>query len=242
MSAIEARTFKQAFDDARSAMFLNDTGASAGGVPDVYTDTRLLPTGAFVHAEIQDEWAKRGIPILETVRNDLTYTAGQETIPIPNTISDTFQAPLELWEKDPNNANLWLQMRRVDRIPPPLQTQLPFLGIWEWRDGSIIVLPCSSNRTIWCRYRIQVGYPTNAPTDTMGSEGFYWALVAGVAYYAAVGTERDIIRNNAGPIYRKRTLDAIQIASRDRQVINYRQQSTRNMDRPLWRGPTSSTP
>lgn len=222
-------------------MFLNDTGQSNAGVPDVYTNSFLLPVGAFVHAEIQDEWAKRGLPILETVKTDMVYTAGDDNIPIPMGIADTFQAPLELWEEDPAANNVWFPMTRISRIPPPLETQLPFLGIWEWRDGQIIVLPCSANRRIWCRYRIQVAYPTDPTSDTMGSEGFYWAFVAGVAFYAAVGTERDIVRANAGPVYRKRTLDAIQIASRDRQVISFRQQSTRNLDHPIWNSPTSNS-
>lgn len=220
MSAISQRSFAQAFQDARG-VFLNDPPAGT------YTNTRLLPIGAYVHAEIQDEFSKRGIPILETVSSALTYTAGDESIPIPGGISDTFQAPLELWEQDTADSSPWIPMVRVPQIPPPYPSNLSFLGIWEWRNGTIITLPCSMDRNVWCRYRVQGAYPTKPDTDLMGSEGFYWALVAGVAYYAAGETEpvRPAVRDQANAAYRKRTMDALQIASRDRQSLSFRQQS-----------------
>ncbi len=218
MSDIAKRTFAQSMNDSRG-VFLNDLAAGT------YTNTRLLPIAAFVHAEIQDEFAKRGIPILETTDGTFAYTALATSITVPAGIAPTFQAPLELWEQDPVASNLWMPMTRVARIPPPLPTNLPFLGIWEWANGVIVVLPCSVNRNIFCRYRIQGAYPTKPDVDLLGSEGFYWALVAGTAFYAAGETDRPSVVKMADSSYRKRTMDAIQIASRDRQALSFRQGS-----------------
>ena len=218
MSSLETKTFTDAFNIARP--LLNDAAGND------YTDSKLLPFGILVQGEIQDEFSKHGIPVLETVDPNLTYVAGAETIAIPTGDVSTFQAPIELWEQDPSTTGPWIPMTRVARIPPPFPTNLPYLGIWEWRDGTIVTMPCSMNRNIWCRWRIQLALPSDS-TGPMVGEGFFWAVVWGTAYYAAQSTNRFPNSDRLQGAYRKRMLDVIQIASRDRQSISFRQQSAR---------------
>lgn len=215
MSSIALRTFTDVFGDARS--FLNDVAAS------VYTNTVLLPFGAMAHGEIQDEFAKNGIPILETVSTAFSYVAGDQDIDIPVSVTD-LQAPLEIWEQDTSNG-LWEPMGRVLALPAPTDNPVGFLGIWEWRNGSIRVMECSSNRNILVRYRRQLAYP--AVGSATGGEGFYWPLVLGTAYMAAEHNKRPERAKELAPKYYKRLRDAIEIAVRDLQRVSFRQGTSR---------------
>lgn len=213
MSTFTARTFTMAFNDARAIGLLNDAGQ------DVYTDAVLLPHGAAVFQEIQEEFAANGIPFIETSTESLTYTAAATTIVVPAGVTD-LSAPLEIWEKGSTDEQ-WVPMKRVMDLRPPLQTSRTVLGQWEWRNGTIVVLACSANRDIWCRYRRQLAYPTAA--STMGLDGIYTALVAGTALRA--GTNRPDVQAAAAQQYATALNRSIHIASRDRQGITYQQRS-----------------
>lgn len=212
MSTIAARLFSDAFDDARAE--LNDQAAQD------YTNAVLLPHGASIHAEIQDAFAAVGVPLAETTTTALTYAANSETIVVPVGVTD-LQAPLEIWEKGADDS-LWIQMERVTDLRPPFESPASVLGCWEWRNGTIVVLPCSETRDIFCRYRRQLAYPTAA--TAMGFDGFYFPLVLGTAARAALRTGRTDISTVLGPLFYKRLADVVQIASRDRQGISFRQQ------------------
>ena len=215
MSSITARTFSQAFADARAIGLLNEATAS------VYTDAVLLPHGAYVHNEIQEEFASNGIPLAETVTESLTYAANAETIVIPAGVTD-LSAPLEIWEKGTSDS-LWVQMERVGNLRAPLVSSRARIYQWEWRNGTIAVLACQTARDIFCRYRRQLEYP--AADDPMDFDGIYFALGAGTAFYAA--TSRPDVQAKAGAMYAKRLATAIHIASRDMQSVTYRQSSWR---------------
>lgn len=220
MSGLGNRTINQALTDARAIHFLNDSDNSTTGI---YNDATLLPVAAFVLGEIQDEFAKYSIPVKEKIDpTSFQYTAQALSIPIPGAITD-FRHPIELWEK-PVDSQFWIPMRRVTSLPAPPPTAQQFLRLWEYSEDTIKVNKASANRDILVRYRRQTAYPA-AGTETPGTEDFYWALVAGVAYYASQGTERDNQADRFNGIYRKRTLDAIRIASRDMQAIEVRQES-----------------
>lgn len=222
MSTFTARTFTNAFADARAIGLLNEATAN------VYTDAILLPHGAYVHNEIQEEFAAHGLPLAETVTESLTYAANAETIVIPVGVTD-LSAPLEIWEKSQGDE-VWMPMQRVSFLRAPLDSGRDRLYEWEWRNGTIAVLACESARDIFCRYRRQLAYP--AAGSTMDFDGIYFALVAGVAHYAA--TARPNVQAIAALMYRKRLDRAVHIASRDRQGIVYQQRGWRNRGR---RGP-----
>lgn len=225
MSSLASRTLQQAMNDARSVAFLNDSNA------DVYTDTALLPVAAFVMGEIQDKFAEHDVPSKETITSSLTYVANATSITTSG-VTD-FRLPLELWEQ-PTSGGLWFPMVRMDNLPAPLESPLDFLGMWEWSNETLRVPACSENRSIYCRYRRQVPYPTAVGTDTTTSDSYYWAVVAGIAFYAAGGTERTERERSLSAIYTNRLLTAIRVESKDRQVISTRQQSAREQySRPI---------
>ena len=114
MSTLAGRSFTQAFDDARAKGLLNDAAK------DVYTDAVLLPHGAFVHNEIQEEFAASGIPMAETTSTALTYAANAATIVVPGAVTD-LGAPLEIWEKSQDDS-LWVLMKQVADLRAPLDT------------------------------------------------------------------------------------------------------------------------
>lgn len=211
------RTFTQVFNDSRAVHMLNDVAAN------VYTDNVLLPVGAFVMGEIQDEFAKNDIPSKETT-GDVVYTTPDDTIDL--TTLDDFQLPLELWERG-TDGGLWIPMDRVNILSPATPTLPQFLGNWEWSDETLKVVPASDDRQVKIRYRRQIPYETDASVDTATSVAYYWALVAGTAYYAMAGTERNDRATQLYPTYTKRLKDAIQVASKDRQTISTRQISGR---------------
>lgn len=218
MSTIATRTLTQAMDDARAIHMLNDAAEA------VYTDSVLLPVAAFVIGEIQDKFAEHDVPSKESITSALSYVALATSIVLTG-VTD-FQAPLELWER-PTSGGEWFPMTRVDNLPAPLESPLDLLGQWEWSNDTLRVNPCSENRSLYCRYRRQLPYPTDVGTDTTGGEGYYWAVVAGIAFYALGGTERTERERTVGAIYTNRLLTAIRIASQDRQVISVRQESSR---------------
>lgn len=227
MSGLANRTINQALADSRAIHFLNDSDA------EVYTNAELLPVAAFVLGEMRDEFAKFSLPVVETVSTAFSYTANATTIPVPGSVTD-FRHPIELWEKD-TSSNVWIPMRRVDALPAPRSAAVAVLGVWEWSEDTLKVLACSANRDILVRYRRELAYPADGDPTTPGHEDFYWGLVAGVAYYAAQGTDRDNKADRFNGIYRKRVMDSIVIASQDLQVLNYRQRSANPNDRD--RGP-----
>ncbi len=208
MSGIATRTFTQAFNDARG--LLNDV------VGDVYTDGVLLPFGALAEGEIQDEFGKEGIPVLEAIAQNFAYLANAATVPITGGLTATFNAPIELWQQ-PVGGGVWSPVLRGEVIPnPPVFPTT--LTSWEWAGGAILVTPCSMNVTVFCRYRIQLAYP--AAGDASGGEGFYWPLVYGTAFLAGLATARPQVSvQNLGGEYRKRTADAIAVAKRDRRMV-----------------------
>ncbi len=227
MSGLANRTINQALADSRTIAFLNDSDNSATGI---YNDAALLPLAAFVAGEIEDEFAKYSIPVKEKIDpTSFSYTAEATTIAIPGAITD-FRHPIELWEK-PTSSTLWIPMRRVDVLEAPPPASRNFIGDWEWSEDTIKVNKCNTNRDVLVRYRRQLTYPTDGSTDTPGGEDYYWSMVAGVAFYAAQGTERDKVAERSNGIYRKRMFDAILVTSRDMQSIEVRQQSVNSRQR-----------
>lgn len=234
MSGLANRTINQALSDARSIAFLNDTGNAS---TDVYRDANLLPAAAFVIGEIEDEFLKYDLQPRERVnKTNFSYVANATSITIPGSITD-FRHPIELWEADSGTEN-WVLMNREGRLSAPPATAPQFLSEWEWSEDTIKVNPCSRARAIFIRYRRQLTYPAEGDPTTPGAEDYYWALVAGVAYYAGGGTNRtDLNLQRLEGIYRKRTMDAILVADRDKQVIPVRQQSANPARYPVggWR-------
>ena len=217
MSSLQLRTLTQVFDDSRAIHLLNDAAKA------VYTDSVLLPVAAFVYGEIQDQFAIHDLPNKEQLTSSLSYVANATSITTSG-VPD-FGLPLELWEQ-PTSGGEWFPMTRVDDLPAPLSQPPDFLGIWEWSNDTLRVPACTANRSIYCRYRRVLAYPASA-AETVGSEGYYWALVSGVAFYALGGTERTERERVVGAIYQSRLRATIQAASKDRQVISTRQQSSR---------------
>ena len=222
MSSITARTFTQVFNDARAIGLLNDSSSAR------YPDSVLLPHAADVLFELQDEFAARDIPFVETVVDTPTYTALADTITIPAGITD-LDEPLELWEKD-ETGTLWAQMERVSRLRPPLVANLDRLYWWEWQSGAVRVLPCTTNRDIFMRYRRHLAYPTAA--SPVNFDGIYFALVNGTAYKAA--TSRPDVQAKAQAEYFRALERAIRKASRGGQSVSYR--------RRAWNGRGSARP
>ena len=227
MSGLADRTINQALADSRGLQFLNDSDNSATGI---YKDAALLPIAAFVAGEIEDEFAKYSIPVKEKIDpTSFGYTAEATTIPIPGGITD-FRHPIELWEK-PTSSTRWTFMHRVDALPAPPPASRNFIGEWEWSEDTIKVNKCNTNRDVLVRYRRQVTYPSDGDPTTPGGEDYYWSMVAGVASYAASGTQRPELASRADGIYRKRMFDAILVVSRDMQSIEVRQQSVNSRQR-----------
>ncbi|MDZ4247726.1 MAG: hypothetical protein U1D32_00390, partial [Patescibacteria group bacterium] len=218
MSGLADRTLAQAMDDARAIHMLNDVAEA------VYTDARLLPVAAFVIGEIQDKFAEHDVPSKEQLTSALSYVADATSITTSG-VTD-FQAPLELWERATSGGE-WLPMTRMDNLPAPLESPLDFLGMWEWSNDTLRVPACTTARSIYCRYRRQIPYPTDVAVDKVTSDTYYWAVVAGIAFYSLGGTERTERERTVGAIYTNRLLTAIRIASKDRQSISTRQQSAR---------------
>lgn len=212
MSTFTARTFAQVFADARAKGLLNEAAQ------DVYTDAALLPHGAKALSHIELELAASGIPLLETTASSFVYTAGAETVPVPGGITD-LREPLELWEKTVGTT-LWVPMEQVSYLRPPLETNLDTLGIWEWRNGTIRVLPCSVNRDVFVRYRRELDYPTVG--STMGFDGIYHPLVSRTAFLAA--PDRPDIQAAALNSYVYEMGLVIRVAGRDREGIVYRRE------------------
>ena len=144
------------------------------------------------------------------------YTALQTTIPVPGAITD-FAEPIELWEKGTSEAR-WVEMKRVSRLRPPLETNLNTLKIWEWENGAIRVLPCTANRDVFVRYRRELAYP--AAAGTVGFDRIYRALIARTVFLAA--KDQPQLQAKADGVYRERMESAIRIPGRDRQVITIR--------------------
>lgn len=215
MSTFTERTFTQVFADARSIGLLNDPVAGGSRYP----DSVLLPHGQQAFSKIQRRFAEKEIPLLERVIDTPTYTALAETIPIPAAITD-LREPVEIWERDTNDS-LWWPMRQVANLRPPFVTPLTKLYWWEWLNGAIRVLPCSTNRNIFMRYRRQLPYP--AAATLMGFEGIYDVLVPGTAYYAA--TSRPDVERKAGALFIEALESIAHIASKGRQEITYRRRA-----------------
>ena len=215
-SSIGARTLAMAFADARAIGLLNDLHSRR------FPDSVLLPHAAYVIGEIQDEFALHSLPLVETITESLTYAANDTSIVVPAGVTD-LAAPLEIWEKGASDEK-WVPMVRNGNLRPPLETSRDRLYEWEWRNGTIAVLACSTARDIFCRYRRQLAYPGNdATATTMGFDGIYFAVVAGTAFYAA--TTMPAVQAKAGVMYTKRLQSAVLVASRDLQVVDVQQVS-----------------
>lgn len=220
MSSLASRTFSDAFDQARSAAFLNDPSGQ------VYDDAALLQAGATVFLEIQDEFALHGIPIVEhfTSPSDaFDYVAGDDTIEVPTGIEEEFSEPLELWEESVNGGNAWIPMQRVAQLPAPPPNNLTYLGVWEWSEDLIKVLPCTRDIRVLVRYRRELAYLDDAGTP-VGFDRFYNCIAPGVSYYVLGPTGRPGLAATCETQYRKALLDSIRRCSRDRQSISFRQQ------------------
>lgn len=222
MSELGQRTLASLCTDARSVDLLNDVAIR------IYTNTVLLPVAARTIGEIQREFARHNIPTREKITTSLTYVANASSIDT-STIAD-FEEPLELWERTAGSGGLWIPMTRVNQIPPPLPQNMLILGMWEWSDDVLRVVPSVSNRDIYCRYRSQLPYPA-ADTEKVGGVGYYWAAVAGTAYRAYKGTGRTDQRAELKLEYDTALLGAISVASLDRQKISTRQESAGSRNR-----------
>jgi len=210
MSEIATRTFAQAFADARGIAWLNESDTTE------YSDAKLLPVAAFVVGEIQDEFAKHSLPKHETTTQAVSYVANASSIVLTG-ITD-FGSPLEIWEKA-TAGDEWTPMAQVGRLVAPPQQAPSVLGEWEWSDGVLKVNPCTAARSLLIRYRRTLAY---AVAGAMPGEEYYWAIVAGVAHYACMGTERSGQADRFERKYQKRILDALIIAVKDRQAISIR--------------------
>lgn len=222
MSTIDSRSLSQSFDDCRSIGFLNDFKVSGGAV---YTDSVLLPVAAFTIGEVQNKFAKFGIPSHESTDSSLSYTANATSINV-SSLTD-LEEPLEVWQMQPGGAQLWFPLNRVSEVGPTQAPSPTYLTDWEWREQVLRVLPATQTMNIFIRYRKVLAYPTDAGTDTTGGSRYYWAVVAGTSLRAARGTERydqlALIKTD----YDAALWDAIEIQLKDRQSISTRQVSSR---------------
>lgn len=207
MSTFADRTLTNVFNDARSAMFLNDGSANE------YTDDVLLPIAAFVIGEIQDAFAQRDVPKHEAVTGALSYVAGDDEIDYSTAIGvEDLRVPVEIWQRA-TASDRWTCVPKRTALPAPPVNAPDLLQGWEWSQDLIKVNPASQNLQLLVRFRIQVPYPTDA-TDPIGFEDYYWSLVSGVAFHAASGTERESLARRAGAIYAERRFAAVQLATK----------------------------
>jgi len=216
MSSIADSTFTNVFDDARAD--LSDVAK------DVYTDAVLLPHGVRCYFEIQDEFAKRDLTLLETITTSLTYAADASTIVIPGSITNLY-APLEIWERDTTAEN-WQELKRTNHLGPDPAQARDRLHFYEWSEGSIKVNPATKTKLILCRYQRQLARP--AAATKIGFEGIFSPLTLGTAWRAAKSksrTDLDILGMRGD--YYKAIKDSIMIATRQLQSESVRQEPYR---------------
>lgn len=220
MSTFTGRHFTDVFADAREE--LND---STG---DRYPDARLLTHAASTHAEIESEYAKRDINLLEKMSSAFSYVANATTIAIPGGITD-LNEPLLIWQRL-NSADPWSEVprRNMNNAPPVLNPQ--YLQSWEWSGNVINVNPGSQDLELLVRYRRTLDYPT--ANSTVDFENIYWPLVYGTAYRAARRTKRADIVQDLKTEYYKRLQDAVLHESRQMQGDGERWRG--NRDRMRW--------
>ncbi len=202
MSTFAAKKFSDVMTDAR--LRLNDAAI------DIYTDAILISFAADAHGELEDEYAKHDIDLLEHVVDTFSYTADATTIAVPIAITD-LQEPLEIFQRL-SAADPWVEVTRRTEQAAPTILEPQYLGSWEWSENVIKVNPATSNLELLVRYRRLLDYPV--ANTTLGFENLYWPLVWGTAYLAAIPTQRAGSISYLEKRYFKRLQDSILIESR----------------------------
>ena len=125
----------------RTRAVLNDSAI------DLYTDDALLPYLQIANDDLSDELVDNGSTVQKEVTADIPLGSGVTQPAIPSNMI----VPIEMYEKDQGQDDSYYRyMRQRDILPNT--TPANELGVWAWREQTIVLIGSLLNKVLRVRY------------------------------------------------------------------------------------------